>query len=341
MKKLVAALFLLPLLPLTQSVYAAPSPPGAGTGAAGGKTYWESNLTACKNCHGGVAEGAFGPDLAGRGLNGAQIYRAAHQPWGIMPAFVDSQLSQQQADDLAAYFATLPKRAEPGKWRFEAAATDPPGKQALMNVGCGQCHSPLFQGPRGNLGAVNADFNYFANLVYNHTTAIHTHRESLGGNANGNVDMGNYNKSRVTESTLREIYDWARNDIGFRAPMQGRLSAANGATYTLTVLNNGMKGKGVTAQTVTVHLIIPAGTTVVSATGTGYKGVKMDEADKGMVAEWVLPRSGPKDEATMTITLSKAATREDNLRGTIRWAKPAPKTGPSADVVNIAPAPAA
>ena len=82
MKKLVAALFLLPLLPLTQSVYAAPSPPGAGTGAAGGKTYWESNLTACKNCHGGVAEGAFGPDLAGRGLNGAQVYRAAQPQRG-------------------------------------------------------------------------------------------------------------------------------------------------------------------------------------------------------------------------------------------------------------------
>src|SRR5882672_10907262 len=250
MKKLIAALLMLPLLPLTQSAATAQNAAPGGNAAAG-KTYWDSNLTACKNCHGGMGEGAFGPDLAGRGLNGAQVYRAAHQPWGIMPAFVDGQLSQQQANDVAPYFASMPKRDQPGPWRFEAAASDPPGKQALMN----------------------ADFNYFANLVYNHTTAIHTHRVSLGGNANGNVDMGNYNKSRVTESTLREIYDWAKNDIGFRAPMQGRLSAANGATYTLTVLNNGMKGKGVTAQGLTIHLLIPAGTTVVATTGAGYKGV--------------------------------------------------------------------
>src|SRR4051812_17746332 len=161
MKKLIAALL---LLPLTQSVAVAQQ---AGN-AAQGKAYWDSNLTACKNCHGGMAEGAFGPDLAGRGLNAGQVYRAVHQPWGIMPAFIEGQLNQQQAADLAAYFASMPKPAEPGKWRFEAPANAPAGLATLVNMGCAQCHSPLFQGPRGNLGAVNADFDYFANLVYNH-----------------------------------------------------------------------------------------------------------------------------------------------------------------------------
>jgi hypothetical protein len=32
-------------------------------------------------------------------------------------------------------------------------------------------------------------------------------------------------------------------------------------------------------------------------------------------------------------------TTAANLRGEIRWTKPAPKNGPSVDVVNIAPAP--
>ena len=337
MKKLVVALF---LLPLTQSVASA-QPAG---NAAQGKAYWDSNLTACKNCHGGVAEGAFGPDLAGRGLNGAQVYRAAHQPWGIMPAFVENQLNQQQANDLAAYFASMPKPAEPGKWRFEAPANAPAGLATLINMGCAQCHSPLFQGPRGNLGAVNADFDYFANLVYNHTTAVQQHRALLGGNANGNVDMGNYNPTRVSEATLRQIYFWARDDIGFRAPMQGQLSKGEpgngGVTYTLNVRNNGLPGKGITAEGLSVKLIIPAGTNVVNATGPGYMGVKMDAEAKAMVAEWQLPRSGPKDAQAYTITLSKAATANDNLRGNIRWTKPAPKTGPNQDVVNIAPAPA-
>ena len=65
----------------------------------------------------------------------------------------------------------------------------------------------------------------------------------------------------------------------------------------------------------------------------------MDADAKAMVAEWQLPRSGPKDAQAYTITLSKAATAQDNLRGNIRWTKPAPKTGPNMDVVNIAPAP--
>ena len=67
--------------------------------------YWDSNLTACKNCHGGLGEGAFGPDLAGRGLNTVQVLRAVRQPWGIMPRFTGTQLSGQQAADVAAYFA--------------------------------------------------------------------------------------------------------------------------------------------------------------------------------------------------------------------------------------------
>src|SRR5262249_17907979 len=180
-----------------------------------GKAYWQRaapRATACRNCHGNNGEGAFGPDLAGRGLNAAQVMRAVRQPWGIMPAFVESQLSEKDAADLAAFFASMPKPAEPGKWRFEVAAGAPPGQATLINVGCAQCHGPTFNGPRGNLGAVNADFDYFANLVYNHTTALMQHRALLGVN-NTNIDMGNYNRARVSEGTLRQIYFWARDEI--------------------------------------------------------------------------------------------------------------------------------
>jgi len=47
-------------------------------------------------------------------------------------------------------------------------------------------------------------------------------------------------------------------------------------------------------------------------------------------------------DATTTVPdlmVSQAATAAANVRGDVRWAKPAPKTGPSQDVVNIAPAP--
>jgi cytochrome c553 len=338
MKKLALALLALPLVQSGVSAQTAGS-------AAAGKAYWERGApraTACRNCHGGSGEGAFGPDLAGRGLNAAQLERAVRQPWGIMPAFVESQLSSQDAADLAAYFASLPKVAEPGKWRFEVPASAPPGQANLINVGCAQCHGPTFNGPRGNMGAVSMDFDYFANLVYNHTTAMGQHRALLGQNAT-NLDMGNYSRARLSAGTLRSIYFWARDEIGVRVPVAGVLSKGetgpSGVTYTLTVSNNGLQGKGAIAEGLTVGLNIPADTTVVAATGTGYEGVRTDEKTKASVAVWKLPRSAPKDQERITVTLSKAATAAANLRGEIHWAKPAPKTGPSQDVVNIAPAP--
>jgi hypothetical protein len=52
-------------------------------------------------------------------------------------------------------------------------------------------------------------------------------------------------------------------------------------------------------------------------------------------AEWTLPRSAPKESQTLTVTLSRAVTAQDNFRGEVRWRTPAPKTGPASDVVNI------
>ena len=339
MNRLFVAMLLLPLAQGGASAQTAAGDPAAG------KAYWEReapNVTACRNCHGLQGQGAFGPDLAGRGLNAAQVLRAVRQPWGIMPAFVESQLSDQQAADLAAYFASLPKVAEPGKWRFEVPANAPPGQATLINIGCGQCHGVDLDGPRGNLGAVNADFDYFANLVYNHTTALPQHRALLGVNAT-NIDMGNYSRTRLPEGTLRQIYFWARDEIGFRPPLQARIakgeSGPTGVTYAVTVVNGGLAGKGVVAEGVTVTLDIPADAQVVTATGAGYQGVHADEKAKANVAVWKLPRSAPKEQEKLGITLTQAGTATDNLRGNIRWAKPAPKEGPGTDVVNIAPAP--
>jgi len=134
MKKM---LFVLLALPLAQSAAAQEGD------AAAGKAYWDRlapRATDCKNCHGGFGEGGFGPDLAGRGLNAAQVLRAARQPWGIMPAFVESQLSDKEAGDLAAYFASMRKPPTPGKWRTQVPLGAPPGQSTAINMGCGQCH---------------------------------------------------------------------------------------------------------------------------------------------------------------------------------------------------------
>jgi mono/diheme cytochrome c family protein len=338
MKKLAFALLMLPLAQGGTMAQTTGNPEA-------GKAYWERAAprpTLCRQCHGEKGEGAFGPDLAGRGLDSGQFLRAVRQPWGIMPAFTTAQLSDQDGADLAAYFASLPKVAEPGKWRVEATATTPPGQAAIINIGCAQCHGGTFNGPRGDMGATDMSFDEFTNLVYNHTTAMPHLRTALGSAAT-NLAMGNYPRSRVSTDDLQKVYFWARDEIGFRPLLTGVLSKGeagpSGVTYALTVANGGVQGKGMIAEGLTVSLAIPADNNVVAATGTGYQGVRVDEKTKTTTAVWVLPRSAPKDKELLTVTLAKATTQAANLRGDIRWAKPSPKTGPSTDNAVIAPAP--
>ena len=91
-----------------------------------------------------------------------------------------------------------------------------------------------------------------------------------------------------------------------------------------------------TAQRVTVDVVIPAGLSVTNATGDGYKGVHPDAETKLNMAEWQLPRLAPKETQSLAITLSQAPSNPADLKGTVRWAKPAPKAGPNTDAVNFA-----
>lgn len=90
-------------------------------------------------------------------------------------------------------------------------------------------------------------------------------------------------------------------------------------TYTLNVENLGQRGRGLVAEDATITLILPARAQVVSATGEGYEGVRRDEEAKADAAVWQVPRLAPKDRWTYTITLSRAGTAADNVRGRIRW----------------------
>lgn len=307
-----------------------------------GKALWEGPATQCRNCHGATGEGAFGPDLAGRKLTVAQFTRAVRRPWGIMPAYIESQISEREMADLVAYFNSLPAAAQPGPWRFEVPQGAPRGQELLLaSVGCGQCHGPILNGPRQDAGAVGADFMWFRDMVYQHTTVMPTLWKTLGEQPAVRVRMGNYSPSRLPESVVQEIFNWAR-DLGFRPGVEGQLTAgmpgADGVTYTLAVENIGLQGKGLTAEDLTINVVVPAGATVVKTTGAGYQGVRQDAELKGTVAVWQLRRLGPKEHQTYTLTLSRAGTAQDNVRGAIRWTKPSVKTGPF-DSVNIAPAP--
>ena len=341
MSSLLVALFAFCLVTLP---VCAGSAAAQGGNAQAGKTLWDGPATQCKNCHGGKGEGAFGPDLAGRKLTVAQFRQAVRKPWGIMPAFVESQVSDSEIADFVAYFDSLPPVSQPGPWRFEVPPNAPRGQQvALATFGCAQCHGPTLNGPRGNAGAVGADFEWFKREVFTHTNFHPEHIKSLEAEPPIRIRMGNFSPSRVPEAALMEVWNFAR-DLGFRPAVGGQLSAGvpgnGGVTYTLNVANNGLKGKGLNAEDLTISLVVPAGSTVVSTTGAGYQGVKQDAELKSQVAVWHLNKLSTKEKQTYSLTLSRAATAADNVRGNIKWTKPAVKTGPN-DQANIAPAPAA
>ena len=259
------------------------------------------------------------PTWPGRGLSPAQFLKAVRKPWGVMPAFVPEQLSDAEAANLAAYFATLQKVAEPGPWRVPVDATASHGQQVYMAQGCAQCHGATFDMPRASFGGKASTYNDLHDLVYTHTTAMPKFEELRPGQR---LRMGNFNPLRISEAQLHEIYDWAHDDIGFRPALAAQLTPPGGTTYALNVTNNGEPGKGLTAQGVVIDVMVPAGATVTAATGTGYKGVHMDEKMKGNVAEWQVPRLAPKDAQAFTISLSQAPANPADLKGAIRWAKP-------------------
>jgi len=209
----------------------------------------------------------------------------------------------------------------------------------MSQRGVGACDQELADfTPRHGAAEVTGDFEWFKHMVYEHTTgqreqwalldrSLQPVTPFVGGPPGRNrIRMGNYSRQRLPEPMLKEIWDWM-NDLGVHlAVLRGRITAGeagpSGATYTVEVINTGVKGKGITNEDVTVAIALPAGTKVVSAAGGGYEGVRHDAEAKSDVAVWRVPRLAAGDRQSFTITLAAPATA---LRGTIRWAKPAVK----------------
>jgi len=305
---------------------------GAGDAGAG-KALWEGSQTQCRSCHGLKGEGAFGPPLAGRGMTGDEFRQAARKPWGLMPAYVEAQVSDADLANFAAYFASLPKGTEPGAWRVPMPDNAKRGQQTAISLGCAQCHGATLDVARGILGGTAVSFPQFQRLVYDHVVEMPKLGIAEGNTPGERLHMGNYNPLRISEQQLKEIYDWAKNDLGFRPYIEARLRAVSGADYALEVENAGHKGKGPAAGDFTVHMVLPAGVTVVKAGGDGYKGVREDQG--AQVAEWKLAKISPEEEKEFTVTLSQPA-QAGALKGTLSWAKPAPKTGAKLDTMNFA-----
>jgi hypothetical protein len=181
------------------------------------------------------------------------------------------------------------------------------------------------------MAEVNRDWEWFKKQVYTHQTAIIEQWKMLDPNVpqvtpgpagppgRNRIRMGNYDRKRLPEAQLREIFDWAY-DLGPLPVLTAKITPS-GNTYTIDVINSAVKGKGSAADDVNVSIALPANVNVVSATGTGYQGLQpIDNTTK--LAVFRLARLEPAVKQALTLVLSAPAP---NLRGTIRWAKPAVK----------------
>ncbi|OFV90316.1 MAG: hypothetical protein A3H95_03355 [Acidobacteria bacterium RIFCSPLOWO2_02_FULL_64_15] len=357
MSRIFVALLMLPLL---QGVAGAQTTAG---NVENGRMAWASAQLQCRNCHGAQGQGGFAPDLAGRQLSTEQFTRAVRQPWGVMPAFIDKQASDQTLADLAAFFVSLPRVAELGPARFATSATAPQGQKYIVeSYGCANCHMPELRDPRRVLGGEGADFETFAKAVYTHTDVY----------TDPIPRMGNFQRTRLPETVLREIWKFIGTDLGLLAPIVANVNAGtpSGANteYTLTVTNQGEKGKGLAAETVTISLVLPQGSTLVSNTGAGFKGISRSQpitlpavAGRGGapgtaaqtitadVAVWQVPSIAADEKPTFSVTLAGAQVPVAGFRGsTVTWLKPElrktlanlelkdPRTPGPNDIANVA-----
>jgi len=310
---------LLAALALAAALQADAAPKG---NAADGQKAFSGGVAFCSICHGGKAQGAFGPDLAGRGLSFAQFKRAVTQPWGIMPGF--PFLNDQTIADMHAFTESLPKVAEAGKpGNPPPPPGSPAGQHLFLTIGCGQCHRNEAADPRRDMGAFGKEMNYelFQKIVYEGERRAYAVREPPPRR------MGIFSRDKLPEPALREIYRWLTEETGLRVPITAEIPpgvpADGNTTYTLHVENEGNAAKGLTAEDVMIVLTLPAGAKVVSTTGTGYQGVRPDPDLKADVAVWKVSKIAPAEKQTYTLTLAGTDAPSGIFTNSrVQWSKP-------------------
>ena len=329
------------LLSLTQIQAHAQGPGGSDIQA--GQEIWQGYFNLendCKLCHGAQGEGGFAKPLAGHQLTTAQFIAAVRKGPGLMPAFVpDKNLNDQQLTQVSAYLASLPKVAQPSTlWQTPIPPLATPAQKLTISTGCGQCHGSIMANPRRTAGGRGADFEWFKEEVWEHTSAP--------GHANArHLRMGNFSKQQVSEGTLLEIWRFFAVEQGLRVPINADVSAgvpgANGTTYTVNVSNGGVPGKGLNAEYLTVTLPLLKGrdpeettTVVVTTAGGGYTGVHRDPISNSQAAEFEIGRLAPGEKKTYTITLSGKGANAGIPRGIVKWERPLLGSG-ATDLIGI------
>lgn len=130
---LITALQLLLIVLLAATVAAQ----GTGDPVKGKAAWAQAN---CKSCHGDNGEGKYAGARAGDGKTAADWIKQARTPRANMPAYTAAQISDTLLTDMWAYMQTLPKPASFTPVSTTVAATDPAGRQVMVDKRCVACH---------------------------------------------------------------------------------------------------------------------------------------------------------------------------------------------------------
>jgi hypothetical protein len=144
---------------------------------------------------------------------------------------------------------------------------------------------------------------------------------------------------------LREIWQYLSVDLGLladvRASSDTGVRKGDAVTYTVTLQNLGVAGKGLAAEGLSIRLAVPARASVVSATGAGYQGVRRDPQTGAESAVWSVPSLQAAEKQTYSVTLSGPTATDGVAKGSsVSWSKPAlregfPNTKSRDDSVNV------
>ena len=130
----VVVFILLTLLVLTAmiSLTAAAQDPNAG------QTLWAEG--SCQNCHGESGEGVWAGPLAGTDKTAADWITQVRTPRNRMPAYSETQISDQAITDVHAYLASLEAPADFELAQADLPADAPAGQVLMVEKKCVGCH---------------------------------------------------------------------------------------------------------------------------------------------------------------------------------------------------------
>jgi mono/diheme cytochrome c family protein len=106
--------------------------------ATRGEQLWQQ--TGCKSCHGANGEGSYAAPRAADGKTAEEWIMQVRSPRANMPAFSETQISDQAITDMHAYMQTLSAPASFAPKQFPLPAAAHPGLTLMAQERCVACH---------------------------------------------------------------------------------------------------------------------------------------------------------------------------------------------------------